>query len=186
MGGPADIIDAAEDVLRILQKRRVDAVVIGAVALAAHKYVRQTEDLDLAVNADVPSMRSIASSLLDAGYRVELREPDAVDPLGGVIDVEGRFGVLQIISYAGKFPAVIDDALRAAKTVVRPGSALKVVPIPHLVALKLYAGGMKSKADIIELLARNPDADRAGMRELCGRYRLRGLDALIAETDAGG
>jgi len=34
------------------------------------------------------------------------------------------------------------------------------------IALKLYAGGMKSKADTVELLKRNPDADRGGIREL--------------------
>lgn len=71
---------------------------------------------------------------------------------------------VQVISYAGRFPAVIDDALRAAQVVVREGSQLRLVPIPQLVALKLYAGGYKSKSDIIELLAHNPDVDRADVR----------------------
>jgi len=91
---------------------------------------------------------------------------------------------VQVISYAGRFPAVIDDALRAAQVVVREGSPLRVVPIPQLVALKLYAGGYKSKADIVELLAHNPDVDRADVRAVCTRYRLTGLDELIAEADA--
>lgn len=51
---------------------------------------------------------------------------------------------------------------------------------------KLYAGGMKSKADIVELLNRNPDADRDEIRMLCQRYRLRGLEPLIQEAGATG
>jgi hypothetical protein len=53
-----------------------------------------------------------------------------------------------------------------------------------LIALKLYAGGTKSKADILELLVRNPELDLDGLREICRRYRLRGLDELIAEAGA--
>ena len=77
---------------------------------------------------------------------------------------------------------MIDDALAAADTVIRSGSRLRIVPLPHLVALKLYAGGTKSRADIVELLSRNPDAEMATIRDLCRNWRLRGLDPLIEEA----
>jgi hypothetical protein len=157
-------------------------VVIGAVALAAYHYVRQTNDVDLGVNADLPTMRMIVGALRQAGFMAELREPDGDDPLGGAIDVTGSFGLLQIISFAGRFPAVIEDALKEATLVVRAGSLLRLVPIPQLIALKLYAGGYKAKADIVELLARNPDLDLAAVRNVCMRYRLSGLEELIAEA----
>ena len=96
--------------------------------------------------------------------------------------MSGSFGLLQIISFADRFPAVIDDAIRAATLVVREGSSLRLVPIPHLIALKLYAGGFKSKADIVELLVRNPDLDVSQVQSLCKRYRLSGLDELIEEA----
>jgi hypothetical protein len=176
------ILRAAEDVITILQRHRIDAVVIGAVALAAYQYVRQTEDVDLGVNMDLSTLRAVAESLRESGYTVELREPDGSDPLGGVIDVTGSFGALQIVNYGDRFPAVIEDALRLATLVVREGSPLKVVPIPQLIALKLYAGGYKSKADIIELLLRNPDLDLDEIRSVCHQYRLAGIDELIAEA----
>jgi hypothetical protein len=182
---PEAILRAAEGVIGILKGHRIDAVVIGAVALAAHHYVRQTEDLDLGVNADLPTMRALTESLRKAGFTAELREPDGDDPLGGVIDVSGPFGLLQIISYANRFPAVIEDALRLSNLVVREGSPLRIVPIPHLVALKLYAGGYKSKADIVELLARNPDFDLNEIRTVCEQYRLEGLDELLSESSRG-
>jgi hypothetical protein len=179
------ILRAAEDVVAILQRHQMDAVVIGAVALAAYQYVRQTEDLDLGVNADLPALRTLAASLREAGYTVELREPDGADPLGGVIDVTGDFGLLQIVNFGDRFPAVIEDALRISTLVVREGSMLKLVPIPQLIALKLYAGGYKSKADIVELLVRNPDLDLTEIRSVCQQYRLAGIDELIDEARNG-
>ena len=182
MSHPDDLLQAAEKVLAVLAQHYLDAVVIGAVALAAHHYVRQTEDLDLGVNADVRTLRAVVSSLHEAGLEAELREPDGEDPLGGVIDVSGSFGLVQIVSFSGRFPAVIEDAVRLATLVVREDSPLKIVPIPHLIALKLYAGGHKSKADIIELLVRNPDLELDEVRSVCARYGLGGLEELIAES----
>ncbi len=77
---------------------------------------------------------------------------------------------------------VIEDALRLATLVVRKGSPLKLVPIPQLIALKLYAGGYKSKADIVELLVRNPDYDLDEIRSVCRQYRLAGIEELISEV----
>ena len=182
MTDPDEVIRAAEEVTGILESRGVGALVIGAVALAAHGYVRFTEDLDLGVNTDLGTLNQVADALRTAGFEVELREPDGQDPLGGVVDVRGPFGLIQIVNYGGRFPAVIDGGLAAADTVIRSGSRLRIVPLPHLVALKLYAGGTKSRADIVELLARNPDADMAAIRDLCQGWRLRGLEPLIEEA----
>lgn len=182
MSDPEDLLRTAEAVLAILARHQIDAVVIGAVALAAHHYVRQTDDLDLGIIADLPKLRAVVASLREAGLEAELREPDDTDPLGGVIDVSGSFGLVQIISYAGRFPAVIDDAVRLATLVVREGSPLRIVPIAYLIALKLYAGGHKSKADIVELLLRNPELNLDEVRAVCARYRLEGLEELIVES----
>ena len=55
--------------------------------------------------------------------------------------------------------------------------------IQGIPAVKLYAGGTRSHADIVELLRRNPDADLEQIRETCRRYRLKGLDRLLDELD---
>lgn len=182
---PDAIIRVAEEIADMLQSRGVGAVVIGAVALAAHGYVRFTEDLDLGVTTDLDTLHRVAEALKAAGFDVELREPAGDDPLGGVVDVRGGFGLVQIVNYGGRFPAVIESGLAAADTVIRAGSRLRIVPLPHLVALKLYAGGTKSRADIVELLSRNRDADMAAIRALCRGWRLRGLDPLIDEAASG-
>lgn len=185
MVDPEGLLQAAERVSAVLCAYGVEPLVIGGAALAAHGYVRFTEDLDLGVTTDPVTLHLIARSLSEAGFEVALREPDAADPLGGVIDVTGPFGVVQIVNYGGRFPAVIETGLATADSVVRPGSRLRVVPLPHLVALKLYAGGMKSRADIVEVLVRNPTADTAAIRDLCLQWRLGGLDPLIEEARSG-
>ncbi len=178
---PEANLKAAERVVAVLEQNGIGALVIGAVALAAYRYIRQTEDIDLGVNAGLPVLRAVADALRQDGFCVELREPDGDDPLGGVIDVAGPFGVVQVISFADRFPAVIDDALKQAHLEVRPRSRLRLIPVPHLIALKLYAGGYKSKADIVELLIRNPGLDLDEIRQVCAGYRLRGLDELIGD-----
>lgn len=176
------LLTAAETISAILERHQINAVVIGAVALAAHHFVRQTEDVDLGINVPLDRLDEIANSLHDAGFEAEIRQADSEDPLGGVIDIRGTFGLVQIVNFGERFPAVIDDALQASRLVVREGSPLRLIPLPHLVALKLYAGGFKSKADIVELLSRNPDVDLTETRTLCAKYRLRDLEGLIAEA----
>lgn len=185
MSDPEELLRAAEKVATVLEENRVGAIVIGAVALAAHGYVRFTEDIDLGVSVDLPKLRGVANALRSEGFTVVLREPDEQDPLGGVIDVTGPFGVVQIVNYGGKFPAVIDAGLAEATVVARSGSPLRIAPLPYLVALKLYAGGRKSQADIVELLARNREADLERIRAVCRSYRLDGLDPLIDEAAGG-
>lgn len=75
MSHPNDLLRTAEEVLAILARHPLDAVVIGAVALAAHNCVRQTEDLDLGVNADLPTLRAVVESLREAGFEAELGNP---------------------------------------------------------------------------------------------------------------
>ncbi len=179
------LIQASEKIHGILNRHRVDAVVIGAAALAAFEYIRQTDGLDLGVVADLKKMRELVDSLRAEGFTSEFREPDGNDPLGGVIDVTGPFGLVQIISYADRFPIVIEDALRESTMVVREGSPLCLPPLPQLIALKLYAGGPKSRNDIIEVLNRNPGVDLDDIRATCKKYRLRGLEPILKELRQG-
>ena len=178
---PPANLQVAEEIAAILGECKLPVVVIGAVALAAHRYPRFTEDIDLGVLASQMEMQRLTDRLRSRGFDAEFHHPDTEDPLGGVIDVSGSFGLVQIINFEDRFPAIIHDALAGEDVRVRPGSALRIVPIPQLVALKLYAGGWKSHADIVELLRRNPDVDLDDMRETCKRYRLRGFDRLLKD-----
>jgi len=105
---------------------------------------------------------------------VEFREPDGDDPLGGTIDVVARSGgFVQVVNFdnspSNGFPKVIRDAIQALGP---PTGKLRVAPLPYLVAMKLYAGGEKSRRDIQALVQNNPDEDWEAIRALCMGYGL--------------
>ena len=56
-------LQVADQIAGMLATLNVPVVVIGAVALAAHRYVRFTEDIDLGVIADLARMRGLVDSL---------------------------------------------------------------------------------------------------------------------------
>lgn len=179
----SQLIEVAERVARLAAEQGHDLLIIGAAALASHRYVRMTRDIDLGGNLPLPVFRDMAAHLAGDGLAVDFREPDPQDPLGGVLDLQGEFGQIQIISFADRFPAVIRDAIEADPVPLRKDSPLRVVPLPHLVALKLYAGGLKSKADVVEVLVRNPEADLQAIAMLCEHYRLDGFSEIREELE---
>ncbi len=166
----------ATDVLHVLKDHGADAVLIGGVALAVHQYPRDTVDLDLAVAVAPGLLHEVAASLAALGYDVAVRDPDAADPLGGVLDVQGSDAdLVQVVNFlnppAGGFPRLVADALVTASPLV-PGQEIRVVDLYHLVAFKLYAGGPKSMLDILELIERNPTLDLGRLEALCASYRM--------------
>jgi hypothetical protein len=179
----------AERIVGLLERRGTSAVLIGAVALAARGYPRSTEDVDLAVGVDPRELHAIAEELGAAGMSVDESPPDANDPLGGVLRIEGPgTDRVEIVNFCnpptGGFPALIELALGEAEPFAE-GTTLRVATVPHLVLFKLYAGGPKSKADALELLSRNPEVSLEGVMQLCRRFRLdRRFAAWLAELGA--
>jgi len=180
----SDLVFHAEAVVRLSHSLGLDLVVIGAAALAGHHYVRLTNDLDLGGVLSLDQLYELAAALKQHGYdAVEVREPDADDPLGGVIDIHGSFGQIQVVSFHDRFPAVIRDALQEATMRVAENSPLRIIPLPHLVVLKLYAGGLKSMTDIVEVLSLNEEADLDAIDALCERYRIQGFAKIREELE---
>ncbi len=189
--GSADtaILELAERVAAMLREHGIECAMIGAGAMAVHGYVRSTRDLDFAVEADLlTGLEPVRRRLRDEGLTVELRPPDMDDPLGGLLDIHGEHGEhVQIVNYhndfnpgAGMLP---HEAIREAPTYDFDGTQLRVVRLAHLVALKVYAGGPKSLADILGLLDENPEALEE-VREVCARHGLRTkLDRMLAAAD---
>lgn len=175
---------AAERVLTVLASNGIDAVVIGAMALAFHHYARATEDLDLAVATEPRALSRVADELRALGWEAEFRTPDSEDPLGGVLDARAPGAELvQVVNFsnppAGGFPRIVEEALSRALS-LGGGTSLKVVDLPTLVLFKLYAGGPKSKLDILELLERNPAVDLTRLREKAEAFGLlRELEAVL-------
>jgi len=97
------------------------APLVGAVALAAHRYPRSTEDINLAIGVHPDRLEEIAGELRREGFLVDVSLPDPTDPLGGVIRAQKQ-GIdrIEIVNFqnppGGGFPARIEQALQEAKT----------------------------------------------------------------------
>ena len=97
------------------------------------------------------------------------------DPLGGVLVVEAEgASPVEVVNFLNPFaPRRGRLGIEAVNTATPfEEGALPVVDLPHLIALKLYAGGRKSELDVLEVLACNPDTDLAAVRQMCERFGL--------------
>ncbi len=142
------------------------------MALAVHKYPRATEDFDLATDVDpFKTLPAIAEALRRLGHEVELVTPDSIDPLGGVLNVTGEgYGLVQVVNFENPFSRRKSPGTAAIANAQAGGmgsSTLRVVTLDDLIALKLYAGGPKSRADVTELLTRNAPLDLKKIRATC-------------------
>lgn len=171
------VIELAGRVNEILTESGERPLVIGAVALAAHGYVRATEDFDLALAVHPRRLGELADLLRErlSDVEITLETPAPDDPLGGVIDLlrGGDDGDhVQVVNFdnapGGGFPAVIRDALSLPFEFYGGVHGL-VISAEDLVFLKLYAGGGKSLLDVQELLVRR-QLDRQRLEELAHRY----------------
>lgn len=185
----------AERVARVAQEHGVETALIGATALAVHNFVRATADVDLATYTNVfPQLRDLAEALRGMGLNADLRLPDEADPLGGVLAVWGQvddegepLDTVEVVNFRNPYRANDGLALEAIRDAValEPGSPLRCVRLPHLVALKLSAGSRRDLADVVDLLVRNPDADLDEIRSLATRFEGHEVvEQLIAEAAA--
>jgi hypothetical protein len=185
-------VKAAEKISTILAALGIESAVIGAMALATHKYIRHTEDFDIGTCSD-PYVDLVAArkALESQGFDVDLRLPDADDPLGGVLEINGPgIRTIEVVNFLN--PLARGAELLAAESIrtaspAGPGTgSLRVVDLAHLIALKLYAGGPGSRNDVIELLERNAPLDLASIRDTCARHGLEApLHSILAELHLG-
>jgi len=191
VAGPS--VPLADRIAEIANSVGVPTSLIGAYALAVHRYVRGTEDIDLATSVQLDQLYELKRALEREGLNATLRLPDEEDELGGVItiwtDVDEDGDPLypvEIINFYNPLrprrnPA--SDAVHHAIP-VEGSHALRYPRLADLIALKLDAGGLQDQADIVAVLIANPDADLAVIRSTCKSYGLEGIDQLIAAAQS--
>ncbi len=186
-------VELAERVAEIAQGLGIETVLIGAYALAAHNYVRGTADIDLATVIAIDELQRLQRAVEATGLATRLRFPDEEDPLGGCLVVWDRtdddddpIEPLEVVNFRNPYhlrPTPARDAIAHALP-VEGKPALRYPQLRHLIALKLYAGALRDHADVIELLVRNPDADRDEIRMTCKHAGFENIDDLIREAEA--
>ena len=185
-------IDAAEKVASVLASLGIESAVIGAMALASHKYVRNTNDFDLATCANVLVQLPAAKKALEKEeFEADLRLPDAEDPLGGVLRLNRR-GIRR--HRDRELPESVRPGCVAPGRRVHPhgfsrGPARGFSPCRRFAASH-RAQALRRRTEeperVIELLERNAPLDLVSIGDTCARHGLEApLKAILAELRLG-
>ncbi len=149
--------------------------------MSVHRFIRSTEDADLATAVELPELRRVVEALHADGLKATLRTPDEDDELGGVITVwirEDEDGdpiePVEIINFVNPWRRRRNPATEGIRTstVIADRATLRCVGLAILIALKLDAGAPKDLVDVSELLQRNRDANLDEIRAVAERYGL--------------
>jgi hypothetical protein len=166
MKAPDRVFDGQE-ILRVLVGHEVDFLVVGAVAVQAHGYIRSTLDLDIIVRPTTLNLSRLAEALADleaeprnARTRLRLADPHWLKR-AAVLPTVTRAGWLDVLNVESTGRPY--DELRARALVIGLGGLeVAVVGLRDLIRMKKAAGRPQDLADI-EALTRRPD-DRADAR----------------------
>ena len=134
-----------------LERSGIACAICGAGALAVHGVARSTYDIDL-LTTDARTLHDATwRTLVATNISVEIRRGDDDDPLRGVVRVtQADERPVDVIVGRHTWQTAIVDAAGASQML---GVPVRVVDVPSLILLKLYAGGPQDLWDIEQLMA---------------------------------
>jgi hypothetical protein len=144
--------------LKLLQEREVRFVVIGGVAVAAHGYVRGTEDLDFVPDPDPENLERLSAALAELestlptanGRRFDPASDTGVIRRGGNVTANTRFGGLDVVQRARGVPSYTQLAEDAVESELL-GIPVRVCSLARLREMKTAQGRAQDRADLENL-----------------------------------
>jgi hypothetical protein len=143
--------------LEILHRRDVQFVVIGGVAVAAHGYVRGTEDLDLVPDPDPANLdrltdclEELDSTLPTVGRAFDPSTDVAAIRRGGNVTADTRFGGLDIVQRANGVPSYAELVRDAVESELL-GVPVRICSLARLRGMKQAAGRDQDRLDLSNL-----------------------------------
>jgi hypothetical protein len=157
-------LSSVEAIARALNEAGVPFIVVGGLAVVAHGYGRQTQDLDVVVRLEDSSIHAAFRALASLGYRPRVPvTPDAfVDArqrsrwiiekgmtvLSFNSDQHRETPVDVFVTEPFDFQSEYDSAMLDE---VAPGVPMRIVQLKTLLHLKQQAGRPQDMADVAEL-----------------------------------
>ena len=144
--------------LALLHEREISFVVIGGVAVAAHGYLRGTEDLDLVPDPDPKNLKRLVAALDELGSTLPTANGRRFDPAtdtgvirrGGNVTANTRFGGLDIVQRARGVPSYSQLAEDAVESELL-GVPVRVCSLGRLRGMKEAQGRAQDQADLENL-----------------------------------
>ena len=163
-----------ERIVRALNESEVPFIVVGGLAVVAHGYGRQTQDLDLVIRLEPGVVRRAFAALAALGYhpRVPVTADMFADPRRRAqLIADKRMMVLGFHSERHRETPIdlfaaepFDFAAEYAAALVEeaaPGAPMRIVRLATLLRLKRAAGRPQDAADVAELTRLNRGAATA-------------------------
>jgi hypothetical protein len=150
---PPDRAFDGQEILRVLGTHQVDFVIVGAVAVQAHGYIRSTLDLDIIARPTALNLSRLAEALADleaeprrAGTRMRLTDPHWLRR-AAVVPMVTRAGWLDVLNVE-RSGRPYDELRARALTIELRGLKVAVVGLGDLIRMKKAAGRPQDLADI--------------------------------------
>ena len=150
MAALADLPDLAVRISAGLAKAGIDHAVSGALAMAAHGFVRATRDIDLLVVA--PALRLPEAFAVVRGFGFDGEDAALIEALRERAVAELRSGPASVEILAPVLP-YHHDVIRRAVRLDAGGTVVPFVSPEDLVVLKMLWLRDKDRADVRALLA---------------------------------
>jgi hypothetical protein len=169
------------DVMDVLDQLGIPCALVGAFAVSYYGVPRATTDADCMawMNDTGKSADDLKSQLLASGYRAELRQGDADDPIRQSIRIEDAYEnrVDLLLGVRGMDPNAIHRCVPAHIADAFP----RVIGPEDLIGMKLFAGGPQDMIDVRGIL--QVSRDRLNLDLLHHVTRLYGTD-VVQKLDA--
>lgn len=150
--GAVDLSTAALLAVKLAEAVQQPPVIIGALAMAAHGYRRETSDVDIALPIVIASPEG--QDLQGLAHEIGL-EVRAKHSFGG-LDLRHGNVRIDVLTLDRDMPLLISEAVEEAVRANRKtdlfGQQVYVVSLGHLIALKMMAERRKDLSDVTELI----------------------------------
>jgi hypothetical protein len=138
-----------EEFLRLLNRKKVEYVIVGGYAVAFHGHVRTTKDLDIFFRNTPQNIKNLRSALNYFGFPGDSLNDVAFSEQGKVI----RMGVFPVMIELINAISGISFETAWKNRVQGPYGKIKVnyLSKPNLLKNKLASGRLRDLADVAEL-----------------------------------
>lgn len=170
------------DVVELLNRKKIEYAVIGAIAASVHGAVRASMDADAILSLTVQKAVDLDRDFQAEGWTTEFTRGDMDDPIPAMLRLIDRYQnrVDLLIGLRG----LESEAFSRALEIPFQGETLKFIGLEDFIAMKVFAGGPMDLIDAKRALVAAADSiDRELLERLAGRYgrdTVRSLEKLLA------